>query len=55
MKNGVPVVYLPPDPDKPPNETKPSERRRTGRPKAIFQWPPDCLWPFIDTGWSIDS
>jgi hypothetical protein len=21
------------------------------RPKAAFQWPPDCLWPFIDQAW----
>jgi hypothetical protein len=21
------------------------------RPKAAFQWPPDCLWPFIDRRW----
>jgi hypothetical protein len=20
------------------------------KPKATFQWPPDCLWPFIDHG-----
>ncbi len=20
------------------------------RPKAAFQWPPDCAWPFIDHG-----
>jgi hypothetical protein len=20
----------------------------THKPKAVFQWPPDCLWPFID-------
>jgi hypothetical protein len=18
------------------------------KPKATFQWPPDCLWPFVD-------
>jgi hypothetical protein len=18
------------------------------KPKAAFQWPPDCLWPFMD-------
>jgi hypothetical protein len=18
------------------------------KPKATFQWPPDCLWPFMD-------
>jgi hypothetical protein len=20
----------------------------TYKPKATFQWPPDCLWPFMD-------
>jgi hypothetical protein len=20
------------------------------KPKATFQWPPDCLWPFMDHG-----
>ena len=20
------------------------------RPKARFQWPPDCLWPFMEHG-----
>jgi hypothetical protein len=20
----------------------------TYKPKAAFQWPPDCLWPFMD-------
>jgi hypothetical protein len=20
----------------------------TYKPKATFQWPPDCLWPFTD-------
>ena len=22
----------------------------TSRPKSRFQWPPNCLWPFMDHG-----
>jgi len=25
------------------------------RPKAAFQWPPDCAWPFIDHGRASDT
>jgi hypothetical protein len=25
------------------------------RPKAAFQWPPDCAWPFIDRGRAGDT
>jgi hypothetical protein len=27
----------------------------TYKPKAIFQWPPDCLWPFMDDGSENDT
>jgi hypothetical protein len=30
-------------------DTEPSERRMSG-PKTALQWPPDCLWPFVDGG-----
>ena len=39
------------DPPRAPNtqadHAKPLEPLVT-RPKATFQWPPDCLWPFVD-------
>jgi hypothetical protein len=25
------------------------------RPKAAFQWPPDCAWPFMDRGSGSDT
>jgi hypothetical protein len=27
----------------------------TCKPKATFQWPPDCLWPFMDDGADRDT
>jgi hypothetical protein len=27
----------------------------TYKPKATFQWPPNCLWPFIDHGSDNDT
>jgi len=44
-----------PDQDCQTDEKRPKDRRRTARPKATFQWPPDCLWPFIDDGWNGDT
>ena len=45
-----------PDPTKapqPPSQQQPAPHNKpgrsifvTGRPKARFLWPPDCLWPF---------
>ena len=49
MKNKVRFTEPSPDPDQRPNEPRKSELL-TARPKATFQWPPDCLWPFIDRG-----
>jgi len=33
----------------PPDEPEHSEVA-ISRPKATFQWPPDCMWPFMDHG-----
>ena len=44
-----------PDRDCQTDGNRPIDRRRTARPKATFQWPPDCLWPFIDDRWKSDS
>jgi hypothetical protein len=27
----------------------------THKPKAAFQWPPDCLWPFMDDAPGTDT
>jgi hypothetical protein len=34
------------DSDYLPDDSK--QQVLTRKPKAVFQWPPDCLWPFID-------
>jgi hypothetical protein len=47
MKNKAPAAGLPTQPDGDPDELKPPELLVT-RSKATFQWPPDCLWRFID-------
>jgi len=46
---------LPPDTEQQRDEAGPPERRASSRPKATFQWPPDCLWPFIDGAWEQES
>jgi hypothetical protein len=25
------------------------------KPEAIFHWPPDCLWPFVDDALMADT
>jgi len=47
MKNGLPFADPAPHPDQHSDEPKPTDLLTTGS-KATFQWPPDCLWPFID-------
>jgi len=47
MENKVPFIDPSPDPDGGPNEPRTSELLTVG-PKATFQWPPDCRWPFVD-------
>jgi hypothetical protein len=34
------------DPDHLPDDSKPKVLTR--KPKAVFQWPPDYLWPFME-------
>ena len=41
-----------PDPRGQADEPKTSGPLVT-KPKATFQWPPDCLWPFVDQ--KVDS
>ena len=41
------IIELPAyDTDQPPDESKSKELTR--KAKAVFQWPPDCLWPFME-------
>jgi hypothetical protein len=54
MKNKVLFTDPSPDPDQRPNEPRNSELL-IAKPKATFQWPPDCLWPFIDRGWDSET
>jgi hypothetical protein len=55
MGKNVPPVDLSPDAYPRPDQPNPSERRTMPRPKATFQWPPDCLWPFLDRSWDDES
>jgi hypothetical protein len=47
MINKVPFTDPSPDPKTHADELEPSELLVPKR-KAAFQWPPDCLWPFVD-------
>jgi hypothetical protein len=48
------IIDLPSyDPDYFPDDSKPKDLAH--KPKAVFQWPPDCLWPFIDHGSENDT
>jgi hypothetical protein len=54
MMNKTPSAVLLPDSEQPSNEPRKPEFLST-RPKATFQWPPDCLWPFIDHEWDSET
>jgi hypothetical protein len=41
------------DTDQLPDESKSKELTR--KAKAVFQWPPDCLWPFMDAAPGTDT
>lgn len=47
MINKIPFADPSPDPKAQADEPKLPERLVT-RAQATFQWPPDCLWPFVD-------
>ena len=55
MTSRVPSADPSPDPDQHPDTLKPMERRRPTRLKATIQWPPDCLWPFLDNRWDSET
>jgi hypothetical protein len=47
LMNRIPFADPSPDLDSHSDESKPPDRIAI-IPKAAFQWPPDCTWPFID-------
>jgi hypothetical protein len=49
MMNKIPFADPSPDRDDHLGVPKPSEPLAIPR-NAAFQWPPDCLWPFVDRG-----
>jgi hypothetical protein len=53
MINKTPPVATSPDSERPPDE--PRKPEFLSRPKATFQWPPDCVWPFIDHDWDSET
>jgi len=68
MTANEPFTPRTPDPDKapqPPTHDQPSADKPSRpilvptKPKAAFQWPPDCLWPFTESighpGWDGDA
>ncbi len=68
MTTSEPFTPRIPDPDKAPrtpaHHQLPADKTAEHipiprRPKATFQWPPDCLWPFTETigndGWDSDA
>ena len=50
MMNKVPMLDSSPDHEKP----KQTDQLAIG-PKATFQWPPECVWPFIDLRWDSET
>jgi hypothetical protein len=54
IMNRIPSGDPSPDRDDHRDGSVPSELAVT-RPKAAFQWPPDCSWPFIEPGRPSDT
>jgi hypothetical protein len=43
------IPFTEPSPDSQTQADKPKEPEPPAtKPKATFEWPPDCLWPFVD-------
>jgi hypothetical protein len=50
------IIELPPrNVDQLPGDERKNVEGPIYKPKATFQWPPDCLWPFIDHGSDTDT
>jgi hypothetical protein len=41
--------------DQPPDDELKNVQVLTYKPKATFQWPPVCLWPFVDDKSECDT
>ena len=41
--------------DQSPDDKLKKLQVQTRKPKAVFQWPPDCLWPFMDDAPTTDT
>jgi hypothetical protein len=41
--------------DKLPDDERTKLTVPTPKAKAVFQWPPDCLWPFMDDAPGTDT
>jgi hypothetical protein len=47
-------IDLPPyEPEHLLDDSKTKELMR--KPKVAFQWPPDCMWPFMDHAQNTDT
>jgi hypothetical protein len=56
----APMMYKIPFPDPSPDRNDHCGEPKLPAPpaiiqKATFQWPPDCVWPFMDRGSDRDS
>jgi hypothetical protein len=50
------IPFVDPSPERDDHCGEPaSSELIANRPKAAFQWPPDCLWPFTDRGSDTDT
>jgi hypothetical protein len=41
--------------DQSPDDELENVQALTYKPKATFQWPPECLWSFMDDGMDCDT
>jgi hypothetical protein len=50
------IPFADPSPDRDDHCGEPaSSAVIANKPKAAFQWPPDCVWPFMDWGSDTDT
>lgn len=54
MMNRAPAADPPIDPEGYPDTPK-TPKLLVTRSKSTFQWPPDCLWPFLDDKGDSDT
>jgi hypothetical protein len=47
--------FADPLPDRDDHCGEPASSELIARPKTVFQWPPDCVWPFMDRGSDTDT